>query len=305
MNKILCFRNSKLGDFLISIPSLKLIRQRNPNCKIYYLTAKIRNVPTLPKKIGSTLLVNKFIYFDNNIKGYDNLLKKIRKLKFKKVYCLQENSIFYKNIRNFVFFSLCKIDNKIGFFYKNKNFLKFSEALQVTQRVRPKIKYSTLYKLINFSKDNESKIYNFNYITISLGGFSQPRIWDLKNWSVLSELLLKKYNFKILLVGTNSDKIKANYLVSKNKKRIISLCGKTSLKKLFNIIRFSKFHITNDNGSMHVASLYQKKSLCLFNNHDPEGKWYPINKNAIIIRPNKGVNKIKPNEVFKKFILNF
>ena len=35
---------------------------------------------------------------------------------------------------------------------------------------------------------------------------------------------------------------------------------------------------------MHVASLYSK-TLCLFNNHDPLGKWYPANKNAIIIRP--------------------
>ena len=45
---------------------------------------------------------------------------------------------------------------------------------------------------------------------------------------------------------------------------------------------------------MHVASLFEKKTICLFNNHDPEGKWYPSNKNATILRSNMGVDKIKP-----------
>ena len=59
-------------------------------------------------------------------------------------------------------------------------------------------------------------------------------------------------------------------------------------------------HITYDNGSMHVASLFLKKKICLFNNHDPIGKWYPVNKNSIVIRPKKGVNTISPYFVFSK-----
>ena len=42
-------------------------------------------------------------------------------------------------------------------------------------------------------------------------------------------------------------------------KKIISLCGKTNLDKLLNLIKFSKTHITNDNGSMHVATCFKKK----------------------------------------------
>ena len=80
------------------------------------------------------------------------------------------------------------------------------------------------------------------------------------------------------------------------------MCNKTNLKELFNIIQFSDMHITNDNGSMHVASLFEKKTICLFNNHDPEGKWYPSNKNATILRSNMGVDKIKPYKVYKNFL---
>ena len=46
----------------------------------------------------------------------------------------------------------------------------------------------------------------------------------------------------------------------------------------------------------------KKKTVCLFNNHDPVGKWYPCNKNAIVLRDRFGVNNIRPNKVFKKFL---
>ena len=51
---------------------------------------------------------------------------------------------------------------------------------------------------------------------------------------------------------------------------------------------------------MHISTLYNKKTICLFNNHDPKGKWYPANYNAKIFRSREGINKIKP-----KTILNF
>ena len=53
----------------------------------------------------------------------------------------------------------------------------------------------------------------------------------------------------------------------------LPLCGKTNIKQLANIIKFSDIHITNDNGSMHVASIFSK-TICIFNNLI-NWKWYP------------------------------
>jgi len=56
---------------------------------------------------------------------------------------------------------------------------------------------------------------------------------------------------------------------------------------------------------MHIASLYQKKNLSIFNNHDPYGKWFPLNKNAKIYRLEGDINSISPNLVYsgvKKFL---
>ena len=63
MIKILVYRNSNLGDYFISVPILRIIREKFPNCHITYMTFKSRKKFELPKKIENTLIVNKFFIF--------------------------------------------------------------------------------------------------------------------------------------------------------------------------------------------------------------------------------------------------
>ena len=307
MKKILCFRNSKLGDYLISIPALVLIRKKNPNCKIYYLTSRSKFYKNLPKKLGKKLIIDEFIFYENNFKSIIRLFFKLRSLEIQKFYYLQEKSNLYRELRDFIFFFLINIKKRYGFFTKKKNYKKFSETMQITGRVDKKITKKQIKLFSKISLIKETPLYKFNYITISIGGFSQKKIWEMKNWSILIKLILSNYNFKIVILGTKEDIDSARYLSLIDKKKIFSLCGKTNIEQLLNLIKFSKIHITNDNGSMHISSLFSKKSICLFNNHDPEGKWYPLNDNATILRHKLGINLIKPILVFKKInkILNF
>ncbi len=82
MKKILCYRNSKLGDYLISIPSIKLIKKNNETCKLYYLTVKSKFYKNLPKKLEKTKIVDEFIYFNNNILDKLKLIFFFKKKKF-------------------------------------------------------------------------------------------------------------------------------------------------------------------------------------------------------------------------------
>lgn len=300
MKKIICFRNSKLGDYIVSIPALELIRKKNPKCKIYYLLAKNNFSPDLPKIIENNKIVDEFIYFNHNFYGNLKLIKYLRKIKFEKFYYLQEKSNAIRETRDYFFFSLLGIQDLNGFFSKKYDFKKFSETLQLAKRIDNTAGQSDVIRLMNFENKIEKPIYRGKYITISIGGFSQPALWKIEKWSILTSLITQNTNYKILILGTKNDISNCNHILKKNKILYKSLCGKTNIKQLFNIIKFSKIHITNDNGSMHVASLFSKKTLCLFNNHDPEGKWNPPNKNSIIIRPNDGVNTINPYKVYNK-----
>ena len=298
--KILCFRNSNLGDYLISIPSLKLIRKKYPNSKIYYLTSKSKNYRILPKIINNTLLVDKFIYFKPTIHNYLILLKKLKSYNFDIFYYLNEKTNIFREIRDFIFFKIVASKKIYGFFSKKINYTKNSETILLAKRVKKNISKLQVVNLNQIKRKKKKSPYKFKYITISIGGFSQPEIWKLDNWIYLICLLLKNKKYKIIILGTKSDYKNSIILKSKNKKRIISLCGKTELDELFTLIQNSTVHITNDNGTMHVSTIFSKKTICLFNNHDPIGKWNPSNKNAIIFRSKNGVNGIKPISVYKK-----
>ena len=301
MKKILCYKNSKLGDYLITLPTIRLIK-KNKDHKIYYLTVKSKFYKNLPQTLEKTKIVDEFIYFNNNLLDKLKLIFFLRKKKFDEFYYLQEKSNLFREFRDYFFFNLLKIKRINGFFLKQDDYLKNSETIQIAKRVNKNITNKDIDKLGNIERLLDKPIYNKNYITISIGGFSQPAIWNLNNWSILIKLILNRFNYKIIIVGTKYDQNKANFLSRLNKKKIINLCDKTNIKDLINIIKFSKYHITNDNGSMHIATLFKKKTICLFNNHDPIGKWYPVNRNAIILRPKKGVHLINSYKVFNRLI---
>jgi len=301
MKKILCYKNSKLGDYLITLPTIRLIK-KNIDYKIYYLTVKSKFYKNLPQTLEKTKVVDEFIYFNNNLLDKLKLIFFLRKKKFDEFYYLQEKSNLFREFRDYFFFNLLKIKRINGFFLKQDDYLKNSETIQIAKRVNKNITNKDIDKLGNIERLLDKPIYNKNYITISIGGFSQPAIWNLNNWSILIKLILNRFNYKIIIVGTKYDQNKANFLSRLNKKKIINLCDKTNIKDLINIIKFSKYHITNDNGSMHIATLFKKKTICLFNNHDPIGKWYPVNRNAIILRPKKGVHLINSYKVFNRLI---
>ena len=312
MKKILVFKNCKLGDFITSIPSLNLIKEKYPDDKIYFLSHKNNYKIFIPKIIENTKLVDSFIFFNkkgNSFLMYVNLIVKIRKLKFDQFYYLQENSsklTKIRIIRDYLFFYLCNIKKMTGFQYENPNYKVKSHTLEIAQRVKKNISKKKLFEKIIISIKPELAHFKKKYIIFSIGGISSPAKWPISNWYSLTKLILDKYkNFKIILIGVKNENLIAEEITKQNPKKIINMCGKTNFNLLCNILKNSKLVITNDNGIMHLCSVYQKKIVALFNNHDPEGKWYPLNAKAQILRPFNGIQFLKPEKVFTTIIKNF
>ncbi len=116
----------------------------------------------------------------------------------------------------------------------------------------------------------------------------------------LCQKLISRYkNTKIVITGTKKEQILSKKLKKKFKNKIIDKCGKTNVAEWINIIKYSELHICQDNGSMHLATLFQKKNIALFNNHDFYGKWFPLNKNSYVIRLEGDINTIGLNHIFK------
>ena len=145
-----------------------------------------------------------------------------------------------------------------------------------------------------------------------MGGRNINKTWNFENWKILIQKINNNFpKLKIKIVGSKNEIFNANKICQINNKMIINMCGKTTIKSLFKIINSSKFHISHDDGTMHVASACYRPGAVIFGLTAAKGKWRTINKKLKIFYPIKNINETKPNQVFraifdvlKKFKLN-
>ena len=112
-------------------------------------------------------------------------------------------------------------------------------------------------------------------------------------------------SLKIIIVGSKKEYRRAERLKRIKFKNVINLCGKTNIKELMEIVNKSKFHISHDDGTMHVASIFKKKNIAIFSNIQARGQWFPTNSNSIVFYPEVSIKEITPNLVIKQFRKNF
>ena len=307
--KVLIYRNSSLGDFIHATPAIKLIKEQNPDAKIYFLSQKTNdagfvtpNLIPLKKKI-----VDEYIFFQNNFLSMLFFTIKIYIKRFDKFYYLNEFKTKSREKRDYFFFKLLRINEMHGFNLKGassdkkrRDYIKFNETYYLCRIVDSKINmdqisYSDLFNKIKKSKEK--------YITLSMGGKKNKKKWNIKYW----ELLIKKImtnlpNIKIKILGSNNEQEMGDIISKIDKTKITNMCGKTTIKSLFNIINLSRYHLSHDDGTMHIASVYEKKGAAIFGASGKKGKWFPLNKKQKIFYPKKDINEFKPNYIFKKII---
>ncbi len=305
--KILIYRISSLGDFIHATPAIKLIRKKNPGAKIYFSSQKRKTVgfvtpDLLPLK---KKIIDEFIFYNNNYLSILFFLIKIFRKKFDKLYYLNEFTTKSREKRDYLFFKICRIKEMYGFNLKGKNtdeernnYIKFNETYYLCRTVDKHIKNKQISYSDLFHKKKNIKE---KYMTISMGGRNVKKTWKFKNWEILIQKIVNKFpNLKIKIVGSKNEISNANIICKINNKQITNMCGKTTVKSLFKLINSSQYHISHDDGTMHVASVYSKPGAVIFGLSAAKGKWRTINRKLKIFYPKKNINETKPIQVFKK-----
>ncbi len=151
-----------------------------------------------------------------------------------------------------------------------------------------KINYDILK--LKFDAENKNKKNRSKFrICISIGASSEKRLWGTKNYSKLTELLLKHLDCEITFVGTKEDVSavalikdmlfsrlsnansiniaddKGNLYNRENiERKIIDITGKTSLSELIYIIKDFDLIISTDTGTLHIAQILQVPAVSIF-----------------------------------------
>ena len=135
-------------------------------------------------------------------------------------------------------------------------------------------------------------------IILAPGGGFPEKCWGDKNFTELTNLLLKNKNYQVSIIGSMEDK---NRISVNDSSLLTNLCGELSLRQSAAMVSQADFVISNSSLCMHMAGAFNKLSIIVlssfFDSADLHKKQWGYPDSLIIgLEPSKGIFEIATPE---------
>lgn len=112
---------------------------------------------------------------------------------------------------------------------------------------------------------------------ITLNPFSKwsYKQWDVERWLPVIDWLAAEFNFKTVIIGSDSERLKAAELVGKSAGRAFNAAGDTTLAELAAVLSFSRLHVGVDSAAPHIAAAVGTPTVTIYGPSDWRD-WAPV-----------------------------
>lgn len=307
IKKILILRLDGLGDIVMSTPGFNAVRDIFPDANISLLASERSKelVEVMPA-------FNRIIYFNapwfvkkqnGKINRTIAILKTLGKEKFDLIIDLRGD------FRNNVFMYFCSAKYRLGLDITGCGFLlthiipveypqhlvdsslslikfldpgragKYSPRLYVTEEDRKNIEDILRNNAINYEKDL--------LIVIHPGANWYGRRWLPERYARVADLLIEKYNAKIIITGSKDDSDLVNDIINKMKNPAVEIGRENSLREFIALLEKTHLFIGVDSGPMHMAAAMGVPVVALFGPAKPEAVGPYGDKHIVITKQEK------------------
>ncbi len=309
--KILIIRLSAIGDVVDVLPALRCLRSNFPESKISWLVEDrasevLSNHPDIDEVIEfpRKKWQKEILKVNRSFSTLSDILSFYRKLRGE---CYDLVLDFQGNLKSGIMDMITGTENRIGFgkgFCKEFNYLfTMHKAYPQTKREHRIDKNLTLLKYLGIETKyqnpelpvsrpdqeyvskfiNENNKYSVPLIIVNpcTSEFGSYKRWSTLNYARLSDMILEKYNVKVLFTwGPNELGIVNEIVTYMEQDAIVSF--KTSIKQLIELIRRADLYVGGDTGPLHIASTLCIPTVAIFGPKDPM-LYGPYNENSLII----------------------
>lgn len=291
-SKILIIRIDRIGDFILSLPTIKALKENFNNSKITIIVPEyLKDLAESHKYIDNVLLYNK----------NDSLLKKILFLKKLKTYSFDlaiDMHLDYK-IKTAIIAYISNAPVRIGFSWGYREVF-------FTNSIKPELKNSLVditYSLLSVfgikgkpdnpeiepSEEAEKRIAKFFedngifssdfIIGIHPGGFYESQRLPLNKFAELINLIKEKFHAKFIIFGSKNE----TELIEKLKDKIFLTVTDFSISEIVALISKLNLLICNNSGPLHIACALSIPTVSTMGSTDPY-LWMPRGDKNIVIR---------------------
>lgn len=271
IQKIAVLRANALGDFIVTLPALKALRNTYPDAEIVLLgkpwhqqflqqgRSPVNRVIVVPVKKG---IRNETGQTENEA-AVETFIQQIQKEHFDVVFNFQGNGIsanpFIKQFGAKLTVGLTcdkaeKLDRSIDYYYYQSEVIRYLEVVKLvgaaTDVIEPEL---------NFLQKDEAEVAGFmsilvnkNYIVLHPVAMDTRRMWPLENYARLADEL-KQNDVEIVFTGAAEDRQLVDDIIYNMNYTAINACGNFSLGGLAAVLSKAALMISADTGPLHLA----------------------------------------------------
>jgi len=298
---ILVIKTSATGDVILSVPSLRAIRQRFPDADIKVLVglASREVLDRCPYVNG--LIVCDFKGKHRTFSGMWKLSSELRKDVFDIAIDLQNSR------RSHILGFMSLASRRYGYSNKKFSFLlnnsikddaPYLDPVDHQMRILKLAGVKTIDKTLEMWPSDEDIKKMDRMLEESWAGPKQSLVginvrasakWISKNWppsnmAQFCDRLAGEFNARVVLTGTSSDIEVGDLIARLTRSKPINAIGKTGINELAGLMKRFKVYITPDSGPMHVANAAGTPCVALFGPTDPKRHFLSGEGHVLITR---------------------
>ncbi|MFC1510735.1 lipopolysaccharide heptosyltransferase II [Candidatus Omnitrophota bacterium] len=301
---ILVVRTDRIGDVILTSPSLKVLRRTYPEARITVLMRPFTKELLVDNPYIDEILLDDREHNPDGFFGFWRLVSLIREKNF-------DLAINYhtKKRTNLLCF-LAGISERIG--YKDKKF-GFLLTKQIKDERHLGLKHEAQYCLdllqhigvtdfdceLHVSVTREAKEWmdrvcvenkidaDQTLIALHPGASDPAKRWPVQRFAELMEGLIERFpKARFILIGDRVCYQLVRDIVSDTKVPLINMAGVTTVGQLVALINHSVLLVSNDSGPVHIAAALNKPVVSLFTRNQPginPERWKPLNENSRVV----------------------
>lgn len=280
VKSILLIGLSSIGDNLLITPAIKTIKSA---CQ--YATLDIVIGPRATAfALGNPIFSNVYIWEKKT--GISGLKQMLANRKYDLII----------DFRNSLIPFFLRTEYAITFFTRELFSRKFSthEAVRILRFIEPYFGKSENIELYFPLKEEELDDYAKIFARIGIsepdrtivlnpGAAFEKKRWDKNRFVDLGKYLLSRYEMKLVISGSTNEFALAEEIKENIKNRnCINLAGQITFRQLAYLLSRSQLLITNDTGTMHLASAMKCPVIAIFGPGNPQ-RYGPIGTDNIVL----------------------
>jgi heptosyltransferase III len=292
VNRILVIRGGAIGDFILTLPALKALRDAYPEAHIdilgYKHIAALAENRFYAQAVRSIEYGSLSSFFAKDSKLPAELANYFRSFDLIISYLYDPDAIFEQNLR------VCGVQNLISGPAKIDNSAHAARQLAGPVEALGIKVVDLAAKIFPSAEDRQFAREFFRgglrpILSIHPGSGSEKKKWPIEGWINLGNDLLARESFggSIAVICGEADYGQVDRLEDLWKNARVAFAKNLSLAHLAALLEKAIF-IGHDSGISHLAAATGAKCILLFGPTDP-AIWAPRNKNVRVLRSKTGV----------------